>query len=150
MQKALYGAVAILRDRCPKCGEMAFVFHGKTACCEAPVVMPPEVMPKRMSGMHGPRNLVSAALRKRIRDAQHNRCIYCGVDLDGWEWNERRQQYAKVQVQYDHFVPYSYEQASEPPNIVAACRRCNGIKSNLMFKTLKEAIVYVQTKRNMV
>lgn len=80
--------------------------------------------------------------RKEILELQQDRCLYC--DRLFGTAVIRKEKLVFLRTNFDHFVPFSYSQNNYAYNFVAACQICNGIKSNLMFKTLEEARVYVR------
>ena len=69
--------------------------------------------------------------------AQNNRCLYCGHQFgdliirkfNEWNW---------LEINWDHFIPYSYLQANPKDNWVASCQLCNRYKSDLIFQDVLE------------
>lgn len=80
-----------------------------------------------------------------LLEEQDNRCLYCGHkfgDLvvrknNDWQW---------LELNWDHFVPYSYCASNHDDNWVAACHLCNSYKSDLLFKDVLEVRWYVFDK----
>jgi len=53
-------------------------------------------------------------LRLQILERDHNQCAYCGAEADT----------------VDHIIAKNNGGEDIPSNLVAACRRCNGLKSD--------------------
>lgn len=62
-----------------------------------------------------------------IRD--NKRCFYCGKRLKF------------RQTTLDHFLPLSKGGKDEVFNLVTCCKKCNKIKSNIIYKDYKEIII---------
>ena len=141
---ALYGNVAMQREYCIHCKQYAFVSDGKLACCGSATDFDSN-RTKRITEAQDRRKGPDAEERKTILELQGNRCLYC-EQLFG-STIVKRDRLIFLKVNWDHFVPFSYSQNNYAYNFVAACQICNGIKSNLMFKTLEEARVYIHAIR---
>ena len=141
---ALYGSVQIVRDTCPNCKRPAFIQDRKFTCCDtqAPVELPTRT--KRMSECDGSRRLPPLEQRKAVLAEQADRCFYCERLFGSVVWYQRRKRL--LQVNWDHLVPHAYLNASPPANFVAACQLCNQAKGALIFNTIEEAKVHVQTE----
>jgi hypothetical protein len=48
----------------------------------------------------------------------------------------------------EHFEPYSIAHNERPENLFAACQICNGIKSDLIFKTVDKARHFIEQEWN--
>jgi len=127
----------MLRLFCKSCGSEAFVIDGLMACCGRPVDLEEvkSAKRKRESITKDSRGKPSRSVQLEILKHQCYQCIYCGANLRG-----------KRRVDYDHFIPFSYSQNSKN-NFVASCRDCNAIKSSMLFDSIIEAQVYIQTER---
>jgi len=132
------------REYCVHCRQQTFILDGKLACCGTPTEFDSN-RTKRVSEAQDRRKGPNAEERRVILELQGNRCLYCEL-LFGAPV-ERRNRLLFLKVNWDHFVPFSYTQNNYAYNFVAACQICNGIKSNLMFKTLEEARVYIHAIR---
>lgn len=82
---------------------------------------------------------------KSVRDAlmlkQGRCCYYCDREFGSmFRW---RGKVFRVSVEWDHIIPFCHV-GNPIDNWVAACRKCNGLKSNLMFDSLAEARAYVR------
>lgn len=49
----------------------------------------------------------------------------------------------RLQLNWDHLIPWDYSRNNQNRNFVAACHVCNGIKRDLIFDTEAEARLYV-------
>ncbi|HEX6864704.1 MAG TPA: hypothetical protein VF414_17875 [Thermoanaerobaculia bacterium] len=142
---AVYGNVVLERAECPLCRDWAFVRDGASACCGEPVPGAGSAQKfKRMSEPEYRRRRPSVGEQAVILDAQGHRCLYCDRSFGGYYWRNGR--VLKVQVAWDHFLPYSMTANNYGYNFVAACRLCNGIKSNKVFQTVEEVRIYVQAR----
>ena len=143
---ALYGNVAIQREYCTGCGQYALVLEDKLACCAVPTDFTSN-RTIRISEAQDRRRRPKEEEKRTILELQGNRCLYCDRLFGSAVANKGK--LVVLHVNWDHFVPYSYSQNNYAYNFVAACQICNGIKSNLMFKTLEEAKIHVQTIRQL-
>lgn len=91
------------------------------------------------------RALPKASSRKNILLRQRNLCIYCGIQFGEWIIHKNKPYYIKPN--WDHVVPYSYCFNNSDKNFVASCFVCNGIKSDKIFDTFQQTVLYVQTER---
>lgn len=53
-------------------------------------------------------------MRQHILERDAHTCAYCGAEADT----------------VDHIIPASMGGGSDPSNLIAACNKCNGTKSN--------------------
>jgi len=67
-------------------------------------------------------------------------CQYCG--LDGMANFEN-----SLVMTVDFVLPRAHKGGKKPENLVAACRPCNVIKGNRVFKNFDEAKAYVLKRR---
>lgn len=140
---AVYGNVQIVRADCYACGHYALVIDGELQCCGRRVEAEP-VQIKRMSQPEAHRRHPSARHKREILEAQNYRCLYCDVLLDGYVFY--RGELRKVRLTWDHMAPYSYTLNNHAENFAATCQFCNAWKSSLIFKTVDEVRIYVETK----
>ncbi|MFJ2544384.1 HNH endonuclease [Microbacterium sp. NPDC087589] len=73
---------------------------------------------------HSSRGAAWQRLRRDVLDRDNWTCQLCGNDLH--EDDARPEHDATV----DHVIPKAAGGRDEPSNLIAACRRCNGIKSD--------------------
>lgn len=74
-------------------------------------------------------------------EAQDWRCFYCERGFGAKVW--RGSNFIELRVEWDHMVPYSFNQNNGASNFVAACRVCNALKSDRMFQSVDAAKVYL-------
>jgi hypothetical protein len=141
---ALYGSVKILRDYCADCECYTFILDGKFACCDKPAVQKEPKGYKRMFRGGGERHSPTPGVRKRILQAQENRCFYCERLFGETYYLQGR--FTKLSPQWDHLVPFAYLHSSPIANFVAACIDCNRVKKAMMFQTVEEARIYVRSR----
>ena len=76
----------------------------------------------------------------KILERDRFRCRYCG--LDGAASFEN-----SLIMSVDFVIPRVRKGKKDPHNLVAACRPCNIIKGNHVFKDVEEAKAYVLRRR---
>ena len=146
--KACYGVVELLRDVCPKCGDVSFIIDGMSACCDAPIDQQEDSVIRICETSQSRR--IAFKTKQQILEAQGGLCIYCGCVLDEMQWSKETNRYEHNKIHFDHLSPYAYAQDTDESNLVAACERCNLIKSDKMFNTIEDAQVYILSKRKMI
>lgn len=138
--RAYYGGVVLLREYCPECKDYAIIIGNELQCCglklrpEQPDE-PRVYRRRRMSEGSLHRIRISTKAKKACLRFQINQCLYCGAHV------------SIGTAHFDHFIPRSYSQDDSADNIVAACAKCNSLKSDLMFQTVEEARVYICQRR---
>jgi hypothetical protein len=145
---ALYGNVRMNRGYCSICETNAFVIDGKLQCCDKRY----EHVPKSYVRICEPENVrrqPSEAAKRYILNEQEHCCIYCSRSFGNYTpkiaFQKSSKQYL-LKAQWDHLVPFSYNQDNRAENFVAACQLCNAWKSALMFQSLDEARIYLLNK----
>ena len=141
------------RAECSFCGGMTLVQDGKFQCCLRPV--PPAehtADKKRMTttAKHRKNSEFSTATKRRVLLAQGNRCAYCKQPFDEPRYDERQQCFIKPRIHWDHFIPFAYAGTGGQENAVAACAKCNRVKSDKVFVTLDEARVVILQSRGLL
>lgn len=138
----IYGTLAIPRMYCPACEHTALVIKGKMACCDRRVEADPQET-HRESLPSWVRDKLTQEERDRVVADQGGLCIYCGL----WFGSTvtRRGKESVLQVHMDHLVPFCWDGNN---NVLAACQVCNGIKHDLIFRTLEEARAMIQIRRD--
>lgn len=76
----------------------------------------------------------------KILERDRFRCQYCG--LDGASSFEN-----SLIMSVDFVIPRARKGKKDPHNLIAACRPCNLIKGNHVFKDFEEAKAYVLRRR---
>ena len=140
----LYGNVALESAFCSDCRSWSFVFKGKLACCDRPIVAEPHRI-KREVEPEFRRRLPSAAEREEILNQQNHQCIYCECTFGMQFLRNGRKRI--LRVEWDHALPFSYSQNNNANNFVAACQVCNRLKHDFIFSSLDEARVYLADQR---
>lgn len=69
-------------------------------------------------------------IKNYIKYRDGNKCVYCGSPDD---------------LQIDHFFPIKHTYHTDSRDWITSCGRCNRIKKDHEFKTVKVAMVYIQT-----
>jgi 5-methylcytosine-specific restriction endonuclease McrA len=92
------------------------------------------------------RRKLSRKQKREIMAAQSNRCAYCLTTFGSVVYWRKRN--VRLQIEWDHLVPFAYNRDNRPANFVAACHICNRIKSSLLFQTMDEARAYIQARRD--
>lgn len=143
-----YGNVPLERVVCPRCKEWCIVQKGKTPCCEIEIEFDDSLSIRRFRPSTPPQHRKPPTAKEKgaILDSQHFRCIYClqefGVTLTRNDYEE-----ITLSVEFDHCVPFDYDQNNMIENFVAACQVCNGLKSNFHFRDLMQAREYLRETR---
>jgi 5-methylcytosine-specific restriction endonuclease McrA len=78
---------------------------------------------------------------RHILERDRYQCQYCG--LDGMTSFEN-----SLVMSVDFVVPRARKGKKDPANLVAACRACNLIKGQRLFKGLEEAKNYILQRRS--
>jgi 5-methylcytosine-specific restriction endonuclease McrA len=135
--KAIYGRVALVRLRCPRCRRVALVAGGRFVCCglKHELQEGDHVKLRRMCEGTPIRKTPSRKAKRAILQYQNDQCIYCGIDLGA------------VKVEWDHFICFAFSYHNGADNFVAACRECNRIKGSLLFGDIRAARDYIRYQR---
>ena len=141
---AVYGSVVLERAFCTACDCWSIVQDNKHLCCDKRRVIPPKNY-KRMVESTSGRKKPGAKDRRKILQEQGNCCLYCTLPFGSKVL--RGTKVVKLQLHWDHLVPYSYSQNNLGSNFVAACHVCNNIKSDKCFNSLEEAKQFIIQKR---
>lgn len=141
---AVYGNVGLIRATCPECAHPAIVIDGELQCCGVQLKDSPTCW-KRVVEPEFERKQPSLDEQRACLWRQDGRCIYCTLPFGSYVF--RRSRHVKLQVRWDHFVPFSYSADNSDANFVAACQICNGIKSDKLFNTLEEAQAHIAARR---
>ena len=145
---AVYGSLRMLRGRCPDCRRMALVLDNKYQCCDKQVSPVSYVKgQKRMIECAQIRKRPSVMAIKKMIELQGDKCLYCDIPFKTAYIHPKKRKLMQTQMCFDHFVPYKYSQDNRDVNFVLACGTCNGIKSDLVFKTVEEAKAHVEYNR---
>ena len=144
----LYGNIALLRGFCPSCGHEAIILDGKYTCCDAVVLSEPERV-KRIIEPVSMRKIPPREKQKEILAEQDNCCFYCGKKFGSFVWKirGRKSRLVKIVLNWDHLIPFKYNQNNFAYNFVASCRICNSIKSDHIFKNINEMKMVLAYRR---
>lgn len=140
---AIYGNQKIPRVYCRHCLSYALVVENKLQCCGRTYAWDIRGT-KRMSSPEFKRRLPGKKEREVILQRQEDRCLYCEQQFGDYviyHGNLR-----KLQIHWDHQVPFSYSQDNGGQNFVAACSFCNQWKHDCIFPTLDAARVFLSNK----
>ena len=149
MDRGIYGKVALLRGKCLKCKEKAFVIDGKYQCCGLRAKKPKNIRSQKMTqGREKREHWLKKKEKRAILKEQSNQCYYCKCDLvDSWYMTHKTKSPKKIQIHYDHIVPWAYSRDDSIPNIVATCNLCNLYKHSKVFGTFEDLMSYLTERR---
>src|SRR5438552_13893451 len=136
----LYRGFALRSIFCKSCNCSAYILDGKKVCCNKPPGTWDKEVVKVEISARGHRKRPSWWQKREILEAQENKCLYCGVEFDTWQMVYG--QCEKVKLHWDHRIPFDFLQANR--DFVAACSRCNLIKSDKLYGTLAEIREYIR------
>jgi len=147
----LYGNVGLVRGFCPNCQSEAIILDNKYTCCDFPIETNPEKV-KRMIEPISMRKIPPIAERREILKLQNNCCFYCGNEFDSFVWRIRKekQKIIKVKLSWDHLIPFKFSQNNFAYNFAAACRTCNSIKSDHIYKNIDEMKIVMAYRRRKI
>ena len=120
------------------------MLEGLKQCCDEKAAKEDPTHYRRMSNPEGRRKLPSRAARQAILESQGYRCLYCQRLLNSWATRKGKPCY--LRLEWDHAVPFSYQQNNTVENFAAACHLCNQKKAAFLFATIEEIRVYVETE----
>lgn len=138
---ALYGNVKMLRTWCKDCRSWCFIIDKKLQCCNKPTDETPERY-RRMCEPSQRRTKPSPQAQKALLETQDHKCLYCERPFGIRAYYKNRLR--NLKLEWDHLVPYSYQQDNADLNFAAVCHICNAIKGAMMFQTIEQARLYVQ------
>jgi hypothetical protein len=142
---AIYGRVQLQRGYCTTCQRIALITDNVFQCCGSQANQPSKIIQyKRMSISPQFRRSPCKKRRDEILERQENRCLYCDRLFGSFVF--RYDRLIRLRLHWDHLVPWAYDQNNEHVNFGAACHICNGIKSNLMFRSVEDAKIYIAEK----
>ena len=145
---AIYGSTRMLRGYCPHCKDMALIVNEIYQCCDLEVSKNNILKrQKRMIEAEQVRRRPSTEAIRKMIALQGDKCLYCLIEFNTPYLHPRKKTIMHTKMCYDHFVPFKYSQDNRDVNFVLACGTCNGIKSDLVFKTVEEARDYVTYRR---
>lgn len=145
--KKIYGNSTLIKLYCSFCQDYAFIVDGHYTCCRKKVVdieSQKYVIKRECDSIHSNRYL-SKKNKEMILTEQSNRCFYCDKTFGSTvlRINKHKEKVINIRPQFDHIIPFVYNQNNDKLNYVAACQICNGIKSDLMFNDLDAAKIYI-------
>lgn len=134
-----YGNVGLTRSKCPRCHRWCIVLNNKTACCGIEIEFD-DGKPHMYRAGVTPHERKPLGKRKKgkILKAQGYRCLYCLQEF-GSVFLRNGHEEIELSVEFDHCVPFAYNQDNSERNYVAACQVCNRLKSNFHYRDLEQA-----------
>jgi len=137
-----YGNLKTTQVKCPSCGlwqfESDFCECGESLKQDLSNENPPEIRVEIPSW----RDYLSKEIKEKVYQRDEYICQYCGV----WCYESYAQNPKSVVI--DHATPLSVGGSKNIDNLITSCRRCNNIKSDLIFETFEEARNYIKNKIN--
>ena len=143
---ALYGRVKLERAFCWECERHALIIDGKIQCCGQVVKGDKIKAERRMTPPVKGRKQMGVRFKKKQLELQDYRCLYCRQAFGSIVYRATKKNYVRLQVNWDHRIPFAYGQDNGEENVVAACHVCNGWKADLIFMSLEQVRTYVQEK----
>lgn len=139
-KRVMYGSLRTLHVKCPVCG----IWQFKSDWCECGESLkypldnqkPPEIRVEEPTW----RERISRILKERVYQRDEYICQYCGI----WCYESYMQNNKAVVI--DHAIPVAMGGGIDIDNLITSCRRCNSIKSDLIFDTFEEAREYIKSK----
>ena len=144
---ARYGRIFLKRMYCPECKKMTIIIDGIKQCCDGKEINFRAKRVVNMTNVRAIRNQPSAKRKRELLKIQNNKCFYCSLAFGDVVWHSVRKKSIILRINWEHLIPFSYGYDNSNENFVASCHICNGIKSNKMFKSIKEARDYVAQRR---
>lgn len=142
---AQYGNVVLHRGYCNNCNSYAFIKNKEFQCCDSPADVEGIQKKKMMTSAVRKRKQPSQGFKELLLKLQKNKCAYCGTKFGDIIWFRGR--VTAVAPFYDHIEPFIYSYNNHTTNYVAACRICNGLKSDRLFNSVREVLEYVRKRR---
>lgn len=139
----IYGNVVMAKERCWECRAHAFVIDGHLACCGRPARHLAEVT-KREICPDQRRRLPPKRKGDEQLTNQGGLCAYCDRVLGSYVFRGGAPK--KLEIAWDHIVPFSYSQNNKATNFVAACCVCNNLKSTTMYPNMESARADLQRR----
>lgn len=140
---ALYGNTKLIRSYCKRCRRMAFVLDGLIQCCDTPVYRTAKRV-IRMTLATQVRKKPSKKQQDELLEQYRWSCAYCERAFGSYAkyGNEVR----KIRINWDHKVPWIYNQNNHDENFLPACQCCNAWKSSKIFANIDEVRLFVHQK----
>ena len=129
---AQYGGTTIERGFCSDCNTTALILDGRLQCCDKEIEKEENLPIYTLSLSQYKRKSLKAKVKKIILSFQGNKCLYCGVKL------------TMKTARFDHVIPFVHV-GDASHNIVATCDRCNQHKSDKVFDSLLDVMVYMRS-----
>jgi len=132
----IYGNVVLAKERCWECQAHAFVLDGCLACCGKPARQIADTTKREISPEFR-RRRPPRKKRDEQLERQNGLCAYCDRVLGSYVFRGGCPK--KLEIEWDHVVPFSYSQNNKNTNFVAACCVCNHLKSSTMYPNMEAA-----------
>jgi hypothetical protein len=135
--RVYYGRRMLIKKYCPRCKFVSIVADGKCTECGADQKLDTisKFRKKRESDTPLKRDHPTASTRRNALELQGNQCLYCGIHFE-----------KGVGIHWDHFIPFVTGEGGGD-NWVAACAKCNVLKSCYMFNSVEEAQLFIRNRR---
>ena len=131
---AQYGNIKLERGFCVKCNTTAIVLKGVLQCCDTKLELAEDLPLYMVSPSSHKRKALKKAVKNHILEFQNNKCMYCGCKLKN------------ATIHFDHVVPFVSSLITEG-NMVATCAKCNLHKSDKVFESLLDIMIYMKALR---
>lgn len=144
----LYGGIGLVRRQCELCGEFSFVTRSGWSCecgSRADQNEDVEILSVKREGEGQAKRshlTLPKALRRKLLSEQDGKCAYCSLPMWHWVFDTKRKIARQLKIHWDHVVPWEYSRTNKT-DFVAACGICNGLKSDKIFQTMGEAMLYL-------
>jgi|SRR6185369_17278754 len=127
----LYSGVVLKSMFCNRCKRESFIIEGKLKCCGA-WAEPWTKQILKLESCRARRKRPGAEKAREILSNQGNKCLYCLAEFGSYRTINGK--FECVQLHWDHYIPFDFLETNQ--EFVAACSRCNAIKSDKIFGTL--------------
>lgn len=140
----IFGNICIVSAWCADCEDEALVIQNEFSCCGLPYEQKPISKYVRESEPVQKRKKISKSTKDAILKNQNFKCFYCERHFGKSVFKGNKEIILKIN--YDHKIPFVYNQNNFNSNMVAACHICNSLKSSMIFNSIESAQVYLKTK----
>jgi len=145
MERVIYGKITMYRHFCAKCGAPNISNDGDYICdCGYNSTEKKWKRTKIEAVRPTCRRQPKAEIKREILEQQQGKCYWCNREFDLPYWRSSKIRYLKVN--WDHKIPFAFEQRSRDNNWVASCEICNKSKYNHLFENDDECKEYVNNK----
>ena len=137
----MYGGLRTIQVSCPKCGD--WQFRSKRCDCGHLLDEKLDKAERTEIRIDEPkwRNTITQKTKHEVYERDDYVCQYCGI------WCYESWSVDPSALTIDHMLPHTVGGQDNIENLITCCRRCNGIKSSLIFKDFDEARKYIKEQR---